>query len=277
MSSAAAPAADADAGADADADAFQLRDVTVRFAELTALDRISVRIARGERVGFVGPSGSGKTTLLRLLNASLAADDGTLIALGQPFDRLDGASLKTLRRSIGLVPQRFHLVASVRVIQNVLLGRLGQQGFWASARSFLFPRQAEQVAVYEVLQRVGIGEKLFAKTDHLSGGQQQRVAIARALYQAPEALLADEPVASVDPTRARATIELLTQLAKEEDLTLGISLHDQELARAYLPRLIGLRHGRIFKDAPTEEWTDADFEALYHLSDTELMEDGSGG
>ncbi|MFT4637109.1 MAG: phosphonate transport system ATP-binding protein [Verrucomicrobiales bacterium] len=256
--------------------AFQLRDVTVRFADLVALDQVNLTIAEGERVGFVGPSGAGKTTLLRLLNASQHADQGSLTILGRQLDQLDGRSLRTLRSEIGLIPQRFHLVPSLRVLQNVLMGQLGQQGFWASARSLLFPNQTEQLAVHTLLERVGIAEKLFAKTDTLSGGQQQRVAIARALYQSPKALLADEPVASVDPSRARATMELLVNLADESQLTLGISLHDQELARAFLPRLVGIREGGIFKDAPTEEWTDNDFKQLYHLSNTQHLEDGHG-
>ncbi len=254
--------------------AFQLCEVSVHFAELVALDGVSLTIERGEKVGFVGPSGAGKTTLLRLLNASQRADQGRLLVLGQALHEVDGPSLKRVRSGIGFIPQRFHLIPSLRVLHNVLMGRLGQQGFWASLRSLLFPSAAEQVAVHDVLARVGLAEKLFAKTDHLSGGQQQRVAIARALYQSPQALLADEPVASVDPTRARATMELLTRLAEEGELTLGVSLHDQALARSFLPRLVGIREGRIFKDAPTEAWTDADFEELYQLGELSPLEDG---
>lgn len=253
--------------------AFHLRDVTVRFADVVALDKVSLSIAPGERVGFVGPSGAGKTTLLRLLNANQQADEGELHVLGQDLRHADLSALKQVRSAIGFVPQHYHLVHSLRVIQNVLLGRLGQQGFWASLRSVFFSKETEQLAVHGLLERVGIGEKLFAKTDTLSGGQQQRVAIARALYQSPKALLADEPVASVDPSRARATMSLLTELAEEQALTLAVSLHDQALARACLPRLIGVRAGKIFKDAPANDWSDADFEALYQLDDS--MEDSS--
>ena len=249
----------------APSDAFQLRDVSVRFADLIALEKVSLAIAPGERVGFVGPSGAGKTTLLRLLNANQPAHVGEITVLGQRLDTLNERGLRQLRTAIGFIPQRFHLIASLRVAQNVLLGRLGQQGFWASARSLLFPSKEEILAAHTLLDRVGIAEKLFAKTDALSGGQQQRVAIARALYQQPRALLADEPVASVDPARARATMKLLTTLAEEHQLTLGVSLHDQQLARTFLPRLIGIRRGKIFKDAPTDAWTETDFSELYHL------------
>lgn len=255
-------------------DAFCLDEVSVRFDEVEALDRVSLRIAQGEKVGFVGPSGAGKTTLLRLLNASQSASSGTVSLLGRPLTERRGDDLRRVRSAIGFVPQGFHLIHSLRVIHNVLMGRLGRQGFWASARSLLRPSKAEQVAVLEVLQRVGLEEKLFAKADNLSGGQQQRVAIARALYQSPEALLADEPVASVDPSRARATMDLLTRLADEAKLTLAVSLHDQDLARAFLPRLVGVRDGKIFKDAPTESWKAEDFEALYRLSDEQILQDG---
>ncbi len=252
--------------------AFRLRDVTVRFADVVALVSISLTIAPGERVGFVGPSGAGKTTLLRLLNANQQATSGEVFLLGEALEQLDQKGLREVRSAIGFVPQHYHLVPSLRVLQNVLLGRLGQQGFWASLRSVFCSRETEQVAVHALLERVGISEKLFAKVDTLSGGQQQRVAIARALYQAPKALLADEPVASVDPTRAEATMALLTTLAEEQNLTLGVSLHDQRLARAFLPRLIGVRGGKIFKDAPATAWTDSDFEELYHLEKRDLVE-----
>ena len=254
--------------------AFHLRDLTVRFAEVIALDGIAISIGEGEHVGFVGPSGAGKTTLLRVLTASQQPDKGQLTVLGRHLDKLTGRSLRFLRSEIGFIPQRFHLIPGLRVLQNVLMGKLGQQSFCGSARSLLFPSQTEQVAVHRLLDRVGIAEKLFAKTDTLSGGQQQRVAIARALYQSPKALLADEPVASVDPSRAKATMELLTTLAAEGDLTLGVSLHDRELARAFLPRLIGVRQGKILKDAPTDDWSEEDFTELYHLSQAQLLQDG---
>ena len=252
--------------------AFRLRDVSVRFADVVALENVSLTITPGERVGFVGPSGAGKTTLLRLLNANQQATSGEIALLGHALDQLDQKSLRQVRSAIGFIPQHYHLVPSLRVLQNVLLGRLGQQGFWASLRSVFFSNETETAAVHTLLKRVGIGEKLFAKVDTLSGGQQQRVAIARALYQTPKAVLADEPVASVDPSRAEATMALLTTLAEEQQLTLGVSLHDQRLAREFLPRLVGVRHGRIFKDAPTQDWSDADFEELYHLEQGELVE-----
>jgi phosphonate transport system ATP-binding protein len=131
----------------------------------------------------------------------------------------------------------------LRVIQNVVSGRLGRRGFWSAVRSLTFPAAADVGRAHALLERVGIGDKLYARTDTLSGGQQQRVAIARALFQEPDALLADEPVASVDPARARDLIRLLTELAGERGLTLIASLHNLDLAREFFPRIVGLRGG----------------------------------
>jgi phosphonate transport system ATP-binding protein len=138
----------------------------------------------------------------------------------------------------------------------------------------LFPARAAVRRVHRILERVGIPEKLYERTDTLSGGQRQRVAIARALYQEPEALLADEPVSSVDPARARDAVGLLAAISREEGLTLCVSLHNLALAREFFPRLVGLRHGRIAFDRPTDELDDDDFAALYDLSHEEMLRDG---
>jgi phosphonate transport system ATP-binding protein len=127
---------------------------------------------------------------------------------------------------------------------------------------------------HAVLERVGIPEKLYERTERLSGGQQQRVAVARALFQEPEALLADEPVSSVDPARARATVNLLSALARERGLTLVVSLHHLEIARAFFPRLVGLRSGRIVFDRATAELPDDEIRSLYQLRDDEILQDG---
>ncbi|MDH3592193.1 MAG: ATP-binding cassette domain-containing protein, partial [Planctomycetota bacterium] len=149
--------------------------------------------------------------------------------------------------------------------QNVVLGRLGNRSFFGAFRSLLRPARDELEEMHRILERVGIPEKLYQRTDKLSGGQQQRVAIARALYQEPASLLADEPVSSVDPARARDTIGLLTSISAERNLTLCMSLHNLDLARQYFPRLIGLREGRVVFDKPAAEITDGEFEALYRL------------
>ncbi|MDP6977041.1 MAG: ATP-binding cassette domain-containing protein [Myxococcota bacterium] len=244
---------------------FQLEDVWVRFGAVSALERVSLEIAPGSAIGFVGPSGAGKTTLLEALNGSRPATTGTVRVGGRALRDFGRRELRETRSHIGFIHQGLDLVPNLRVSQNVIAGRLGQMGFARSLGSLLFPSREVLREVYAILERVGIPEKLFEQTDRLSGGQQQRVALARALFQKPTALLADEPVSSVDPARARDMIDLLTRVSREEGLTLCMSLHNLELARTYLPRLVGLRAGRIVFDRESTAIDDGAFESLYAL------------
>jgi phosphonate transport system ATP-binding protein len=250
---------------------LRLDDVTVRYGDVLALDRISLTVAAGERVGFVGPSGAGKTTLLRLLNGSVRPSAGKATVLGRDVAALSPGELRRLRSAIGFVHQDLGLVPNQRVIRNVLAGRLGRRGFPGAVRMMLMPTRAEAVDVHRILERVGVQEKLYERTDRLSGGQRQRVAIARALYQEPAALLADEPVSSVDPARARDTVELLTSVSRERGLTLCMSLHNLELARAFFPRLVGMRQGRVVFDRATEGLSEGEFGELYRLEGAEML------
>ncbi|MFQ5506813.1 MAG: phosphonate ABC transporter ATP-binding protein, partial [Planctomycetota bacterium] len=186
-----------------------------------------------------------------------------------------GRELRALRSSIAFVHQDLSLVPTLRVSQNVIAGKLGRWSWLGSLRAMLFPSRKELARAHEILERVGIPEKLFERTDRVSGGQRQRVAVARALYQDPQALLADEPVSSVDPARARDLVELLTKISMEEELTLCMSLHNLDLAREYFPRLVGMRAGRVVFDRPTEEIGAPDFHALYDLTSEELLADGA--
>jgi phosphonate transport system ATP-binding protein len=250
---------------------YSLRDVSVRYNGTAALDRLDLDIAPGEAVGIVGPSGAGKTTLLRLLNATIRPTSGSVSESGEDYTHLSSAELRRVRARIGFVHQDLSLVPNLRVLHNVLAGRLGRLGFWRSLGGMLRPGRDAVRRVHEILERVGIPEKLYERTVSLSGGQRQRVAVARALYQEPEALLADEPVSSVDPARARDTVELLSRICREEGLTLCVSLHNLELAREFFPRLVGLRRGRIAFDRATAELQDGHFEALYDLEEPELL------
>jgi phosphonate transport system ATP-binding protein len=251
---------------------LELSGVTVRFERVVALDGVSLSIAPGERVGLVGPSGAGKTTLLRLLNGSVRPTSGKAFVLGRDVSALSAGELRRLRARVGFVHQDLSLVPSSRVIRNVLSGKLGQRGFFGAVRMMLFPTRGEAVAVHRILERVGVEEKLYERTDRLSGGQRQRVAIARALYQEPAALLADEPVASVDPARARDTVALLTSISRESGLTLCMSLHNLDLACEFFPRLVGMRAGRIVFDRKSDELTGPQFEELYRLTEAEMLE-----
>ena len=254
---------------------FLLDQVSVQYQNTLALDEVTLTISPGEAVGLVGPSGSGKSTLLQLFNGRGQPTDGWASVSGKRLIDYGRRDLKQLRSRIGFIDQGLNLVPNLRVSQNVIAGRLGQVGFAKSLSMLLFPSRAMLREVYELLERVGIPEKLFERTDRLSGGQQQRVALARALFQKPVALIADEPVSSVDPARARDTIELLTRISREEGLTLCMSLHNFELAREHLPRLIGLRDGKVVFDRASEEIGDEQFDALYTLEKNEMWRDGS--
>jgi phosphonate transport system ATP-binding protein len=252
---------------------FELDRVAVDFGSTRALDGVSLSVASGEAVAFIGPSGAGKTTLLRLINGSVRPTRGSLAVNRRALDALSPSELRRLRSSIGFIHQDLRLVPNVRVVKNVLAGRLGRLSLAGTVRAMLFPPRTFVAQAHALLERVGIPEKLFERTDRLSGGQQQRVAIARALFQEPVALLADEPVSSVDPARAHDTVALLTEICRERRLTLCVSLHDLELARRFFPRLVGLRHGRVAFDCTTRELREEAFHALYRLAPGEALAD----
>ncbi|MGI8601642.1 MAG: phosphonate ABC transporter ATP-binding protein [Verrucomicrobiales bacterium] len=252
---------------------FSIRDVSVAFGAVQALRGINLEIGSGERVAIVGPSGGGKSTLLRLLIGAVWPTDGCVSTLGQDLAHLSSKELRSLRSRVGFIHQNPGLVPSLRVVQNVACGRLGRTGFWSSVRQILFPSRRMVRDIHSLLERVGIAEKIHHRVDAISGGQQQRVGLARALWQQPEALLADEPVASLDPARARDILGLLARMSSEDGLTLCVSLHQFDLARDFFPRLVGLRSGRVVFDKASAEIGAEEFHALYDLTVDELLED----
>lgn len=245
---------------------FELDSVDFSYGDNAALVGLDLKLEAGEQVCLIGPSGAGKTSLLGLLNGRLQATGGRVMVEGKSFADLSGKGLQEVRSQLAWVPQNLGLVGSLRVNQNVACGRVAEKGFWGLLRSFLLMSGSEKEAIHQILERVGIAEKIFERVAHLSGGQQQRVAIARALYQQPQAILADEPVSAVDPERARDLVSLLTSLAREEGLTLVMSLHDVALARANFDRIIGLRDGKVVFDGKARE---EEVNALYRLGKKE--------
>jgi phosphonate transport system ATP-binding protein len=241
---------------------YKLERVHKVFPDGTvAVDEVTLDVQVGERVAVIGPSGAGKTTLFRLLNATLRPTSGHLLFDEAELGSLSGRRLRQVRRRIGTVYQQHNLVPQLRVIHNVLAGRLGRWSLPKALSSLVAPR--ERGVALAALEQVGIPEKLYSHTAHLSGGQQQRVAIARVLVQDPDVILADEPISSVDPSLGRTIIELLVQLAETTKKTLLTNLHAVSFALDFFPRVIGFRQGRVVFDLPSTAVTDKVLADLY--------------
>jgi phosphonate transport system ATP-binding protein len=226
-----------------------------------ALRGVDLAIAPGERVAIIGPSGAGKSSLLNLLASALQPSGGSLEVLGQNPWQLSSRTRQRLRARIGLIHQAPPLPPRQRVVTAVLAGKLGQWGLGRSLLNLLHP--VDIPGAREVLARLDLTDKLFAQCQQLSGGQLQRVGIARVLYQAPELLLADEPVSAMDPVLADHTLSVLCRHAEAQRVTLVASLHAVDLALAHFPRIIGLRDGQIAFDRPAGEVDQALLDALY--------------
>lgn len=248
--------------------AFLLRGVTKTFGTLHVLKEIDLRIDHGEHVALVGPSGAGKSTLIGLLNGSLYPTSGEVRTLGQDLGHLSLSKRRQIQRQIGTIHQQFHLVNNLRVIHNVNAGHLGRWSFAKALLSLFWPLDVE--LAFQALEQVGIPDKLYEVTAHLSGGQQQRVALARALVQDPRVILADEPIASLDPERGRELMDLMRQLSRKANKTLVTSIHSVEFARSHFQRVIGLREGRVAFDCPPAEITSSMIEALYRIDRSEM-------
>lgn len=249
------------------AGSFALSAVDVDLGGRAVLRGVDLEVGRGEAVAIIGPSGAGKTTLLRLLTGAVTPARGRVMLEGRDLATLGGADLRRQRARLGFVHQDLSLVPNLRVVQNVLSGRLGRLGIAGTLRLMLRPKGGDLAEAHRQLARVGIAELMYQRVDRLSGGQAQRVAVARALFQQPGLLAADEPVASVDPARARSVIELLTHLCREDGLTLCVSLHDPGLVRGFFPRVVGLRQGRIVFDRAVGDVDDAALRDLYRLEE----------
>jgi phosphonate transport system ATP-binding protein len=243
---------------------LKIRDLVVRYGHSTILKGVSCSVRRGERVAILGSSGAGKTSLLRAINGFVPAASGSiLVASGSilvddiEITKTRGRALREMRSRIGVISQRHDLVDNLAVHQNVMAGALGRWSSWHALRFLIWPFDAELDVARAALRRVGLEHKLRARTSSLSGGEHQRVAIARALVQDPILLLADEPVASLDPALSQQTLELLCRLAEESGVTLLCSLHQPHLARHYFDRILEMRGGEIVGEREGERRLDA--------------------
>jgi len=244
---------------------LEIRNLTKVYNDGTvALRNMSFNVEKGEFLVIIGLSGSGKSTLLRCINRLIDPTEGEIIWDGVDITRADPSQLRTIRRQIGMIFQHFNLVKRSNVITNVLAGRLGYTNPIASV-TFRFPAKDRDMAM-NALKRVGIEDQAFKRADELSGGQQQRVGIARALMQQPKMILADEPVASLDPVLAHTSLGYLERMNREEGMTVLCSLHYLDLVQRYATRVIGLRDGKIVYRGSREEiqrMTDEEFEEIY--------------
>lgn len=242
--------------------AVALRGVEVRYGADPALSA-TLDIAPGERVALVGPSGAGKSTLLGLCRGARPLAAGTVEVLGVDLAAASRRGLRAVRSRIGSVHQGLDLVGPLTALQNVSAGRLGR---WGTARSLAsLVRPVDPGPALEAMRRLGIEDLAGARTDRLSGGEQQRVALARVLVQDPALVLADEPIASLDPGRARVVMDLLTEVVAGDARTLLVSLHDFAAAQETCDRVVGLRRGEVVFDLPAGEVTAAHRDALYRL------------
>jgi phosphonate transport system ATP-binding protein len=225
-----------------------------------AIDSVDLDIAAGEFVVVVGQSGAGKSTLIRAVNGLVPLTSGTLEVAGRRVDRLSRRELRALRSDVGMVFQSFNLVKRARVLSNVLMGRLHATPGWRTVLGLY--RDADKEIALRALERVEIVELAYTRAAALSGGQQQRVSIARALAQEPTVLLADEPVASLDPPTAEVVLRDLQRINRELGITTVVNLHFVDLAKTYGDRIVGLQAGRVVFDGPS---ADADHTAFEHI------------
>ena len=254
--------------------AIEVRGLSKAFrADRKALDDVTLQVAPGEMVALLGASGSGKSTLLRHVAGFVAADSGEILVHGRAVQR-DGrlaADVRKARADIGFVFQQFNLVGRLPVITNVMIGMLSRIPKWRGLLRFF--KADELRAGLDALAQVGIDDYAFQRASTLSGGQQQRAAIARTLVQNARVILADEPIASLDPESSRRVMSLLTQINRTHKVAVVVSLHQVDIAMRYCPRVVALRHGKVVYDGPSHALTQSMLRDLYGTEADELLHD----
>ncbi|HAM63382.1 MAG: phosphonate ABC transporter ATP-binding protein [Firmicutes bacterium GWF2_51_9] len=226
-----------------------------------ALKGINLTIEQGEFVAIIGLSGAGKSTLIRSINQMHQITGGELIVDGQDVSKLSGEALRRFRRNIGMVFQSFNLVKRTTVIKNVLAARVADMPLWKSMLGIY--SKSDKILALEALDKVGILEKAYVRADMLSGGQQQRVALARCLAQKPQIILADEPVASLDPLTSQQVMEDFVKVNRDLNITVIANMHHVDIATKYSKRIIGIKAGEIVFDGPSSELTNDHLTEIY--------------
>ncbi|TDF59528.1 MULTISPECIES: phosphonate ABC transporter ATP-binding protein [unclassified Cupriavidus] len=255
---------------------IEVRGLSKSFrADRKALDEVTLSVAPGEMVALLGASGSGKSTLLRHMAGFVTADAGEILVNGRPVQRNGrlARNVRQVRGEIGFVFQQFNLVGRLPVITNVLVGMLARIPKWRSL--FRIFKADELRSGLDALAQVGIDDYAFQRASTLSGGQQQRAAIARTLVQNARVILADEPIASLDPESSRRVMSLLTQINRTRKVAVVVSLHQVDVAMRYCPRVVALRHGKVVYDGPSAALTSAMLRDLYGTEADELLHDAA--
>ena len=240
-----------------------IRNLTKRFGDNTAVDRVSLEFKSGSFVGVIGRSGAGKSTLLRMINRLNEPTQGSIEFDGTVVTDLRGVALNEWRRNCAMVFQQFNLVGRLDVLTNVLMGRLTTVPTWRALLTLW--SDADKLDALETLDRFGMADFAAQRCDQLSGGQQQRVAICRALMQRPQIILADEPIASLDPKNTQMVMDTLKRINEDMGITVICNLHDLDIARNYCERLVGMSEGRVVFDDVPEQLTEDLVQTLYGI------------
>ncbi|MEL6168080.1 MAG: phosphonate ABC transporter ATP-binding protein [Pseudomonadota bacterium] len=248
-----------------------LTSVSKQFDRTTAVDQVSLVIEPGQFVGVIGRSGAGKSTMLRLINRLIDPTSGSISFGDREITSLHGKELRLWRRQCAMIFQQFNLVDRLDVLTNVLIGRLADHGF-LSSMAMQFSDEERTMAI-QALDRLDLVPQALQRAGTLSGGQQQRVAIAKALVQNPRIMLADEPIASLDPANATLVMDGLKSINREDGITVLVNLHTLDTARAYCDRIVAMRTGRVMFDGSAGQLTDDVVRDIYGIEGLEEFND----
>jgi phosphonate transport system ATP-binding protein len=249
---------------------LHVEGLTKRYGDHTAANAISVDIVPGTFVGVIGRSGAGKSTFLRMINRLVDSTEGVLTYNGQNIAALRGRELRAWRQRCAMIFQQFNLVGRLDVLTNVLMGRLGHMPTWRALLKLW--REEDKLIALAVLEQMDIANLATKRAEQLSGGQQQRVAICRALVQEPDIILADEPIASLDPRNTKVVMDALREINESYGITVICNLHSLDIARSYCARLIGMAQGRVVFDDVPAALTEETARALYGLEASEVLD-----
>lgn len=234
-----------------------------------ALKGIDLDVHPGEFIVIIGPSGAGKSTFIRCINQMIPISEGHVIFDGEHMEKVRGKKLREQRAKIGMIFQHYNLINRVNVIKNVLFGRLGNMSLAKSI--FSLYSEADKQEAYNLLKKVGLEEHIYKRADALSGGQMQRVGICRAIVQNPKLLLADEPIASLDPKSAKIVMQQIKEITTERQLTCIVNLHQVDYAKKYATRIVGIKNGKVVFDGKPIHLTDSMIDYIYEGKEEEKV------